>query len=176
MPNWCYNTVTLECPDEILYDKLLESMKNNKWFSTFAPLTSNTIDDENNECWDTSEALEKWGTKWEANELEVVHCDVETFIIQISFDSAWSPPTIIYNTMKKDYDINVTAYYYESGMDYFGKYEINNLGEVDDNYNYPSNKKELEELKKNVSPELNDLMECEWERLEEMWEEEENNT
>ena len=60
-------------------------------------------------------------------------------------------------------------------MDFFGKFEINNLCEVDDSYSYPSNKQHLEELKKKICPELNDLMECEWERLEEMWEDEENN-
>ena len=174
MPNWCYNTVVLECPDAELYNKLLESMQNSSWFSTFSPVTT-TLDDEGNECWDTSEAIEKWGTKWEANELEVIHNDIETFTIQVSFDSAWSPPLAMYETMKKNYKTNVTAYYCESCMDFFGKYELNNLREVDDSFSYPSNKQELEELKKNICPELNDFMECEWERLEEMWEDEENN-
>jgi hypothetical protein len=93
----------------------------------------------------------------------------------VSFDSAWSPPLNIYETMKKEYNVNVTAYYYENCMDFFGKYEINNLHKVEDSYNYPTIKEELEELKKIICSDLNDLMECEWERLEEMWEEEENN-
>ena len=174
MPNWCYNSVVLECPDAVIYNKLLESMQNNRWFSTFSPITT-TLDDEGNECWDTSEAIGKWGTKWEANELEVVHSDIETLNVQVSFDSAWSPPLTMYEKMKKEYNINVTAYYYENCMDFFGKFELNNLCEVDDSYSYPSNKQHLEELKKKICPELNDLMECEWERLEEMWEDEENN-
>ena len=74
--------------------------------------------------------------------------------------------------MKKEYNVNVREYYYENCMYFFGKYEMNDLQEVDDSYSYPTNKEELGEFKKEICPNLNDLMECEWERLEEMWEEE----
>jgi hypothetical protein len=38
MPNWCYNSATFICPSKEMYDKLLQSIKQDNWFDTFASL------------------------------------------------------------------------------------------------------------------------------------------
>jgi hypothetical protein len=38
MPNWCYNYAEIRCPNKDVYNKLLDSIKNKCWFTTFAPL------------------------------------------------------------------------------------------------------------------------------------------
>jgi hypothetical protein len=62
----------------------------------------------------------RWGTKWDVGGAD---CDIELdddglgFIA--SFDSAWSPPTGVYEQLVED-GFEVRAYYYESGMGFAG--------------------------------------------------------
>jgi hypothetical protein len=173
MPNWCYNYVIITLPTADLYNKLLESVENKNLFSTFVPLGTE-IDDDGNEVWDYDTACVKWGTKWEANEIEVCNNDYDTLTVNLSFDTAWSPPFYVYDTMFEEKNIFTTAYYYESGQEFFGKYQPSDVNKIDDHYGYPSDKEELENLKKMISSDIYDFMECEFEGLLERWEEEEN--
>jgi hypothetical protein len=68
----------------------------------------------------------KWGTKWNA-------CDVEMQLedeteVSISFNTAWSPPLEVIEAIAKKYPFaDITLSYYEEGMGVQG--EIKNWGE-----------------------------------------------
>ena len=168
MPNWCHNHTCITCPTKDLYDKLIESIENEKWFSTFAPLEFQ-VDENGEEIWDMTEAYSKWGTKWEPNELELRNCAEEDLCIELSYDTAWCPPLEIYKTMYSTNNILVTTYYYESGEETFGKYDSE---DGDLFYSYPSNKEELMELRVSIPEDIYCFMESEWENLQELWGEE----
>ena len=168
MPNWCYNSTTLTCPSKDVYDKLLESIKNDTWFQTFAPLDDNKPSD----YWNYEEAVDRWHTKWQPSDLEITSEDDVNYIIDLSFDTAWSPPTGVYNIMNKKYSIETTSYYYELGCEYFGRCIYAGEGEMDETFDIPSNKEELTELQKKIGSELNEFMIPTWECLEEQWEDE----
>lgn len=178
MPNWCLNSAHFICPSKEIYNKLLESIKNDKWFQIFAPLELDT--QENPECWDYARACEVWHTKWSPTDVEINDCDENECSLHISFESAWSPPTGVYNLMSKNYKIDVIAYYDEPGNCFFGRCMYTNNDkeqlEVDDTYDYPSNEDELEELRKviGIGSELDEYMSGEWIILKEMWDEEED--
>jgi hypothetical protein len=175
MPNWCLNTANFICPSKEIYEKLLESIKNDTWFQTFAPLELDPIIYPDG--YDYGKACEVWNTKWSPTDVEINDYDENNYTINISFESAWSPPTGVYNLMSKNHNIDVIAYYDEPGNCFFGRcmYANNdkeNL-EVDDMYDYPSNETELEELRKHIGIgcELDEYMSCEWINLKERWDE-----
>ena len=191
MPNWCYNCATLKCPTLDTYKKVVDAIQKNLLFSTFVPLSShNECDDDNNECDDDNNeghnddnniegddwidlAYKKWGTKWEAQDIELTYLNEETLEIHAFFDSAWSPPLAFYTTLHKNQNIDITAHYHESGMEFFGKFEYTDTSKIDESYSYPSDMEELEELKDVIDDDMWCFMSCEWENLQELWEEEE---
>jgi hypothetical protein len=170
MPNWCYNYVTFFCPNKEIYDKLITAMLEDLWFETFAPLG---LDPEKyKDGWDYKTAIEMWGTKWDPADFEILNKNDEVFMIDVSFDTAWSPPNGVYSKMYENFGIEIVGYYYELGCEFFGwcKYSKNVV--FDENFTIPSNKKELEQIKKDISSSLNDFMEPTWDSLEEQWIEE----
>jgi hypothetical protein len=171
MPNWCHNLATFTCPSKEIYDKLLLSIQNDNWFETFAPLGLDKDEFENG--WEYDVAIEKWGTKWSPCDLEILTTDEEKMIIEISCNTAWSPPQGVYKTMNKVFDIVTDAVYEELGSEFFGRCFYENEEEVDNCYEIPSNLEELNELRKIIGPELDDYMGSTWEQLQEDWQDEE---
>uniref|UniRef100_A0A6C0D8B0 YubB ferredoxin-like domain-containing protein n=1 Tax=viral metagenome TaxID=1070528 RepID=A0A6C0D8B0_9ZZZZ len=170
MPNWCYNFATINCPSREVYEKFLDSIVLNTWFETFAPLG---LDSEKPEGgWDCDKAIEVWKTKWAARDVEILNQYDDDLLLEIRFETAWTPPTGVYSIMNKEHDIEVTAFYNEVGCDFFGRCVYSKEKEIDEFFNHPSNKKELEELRKTISNELDDYMSFTWEELEERWKEE----
>jgi len=193
MPNWCHNFATLTCPSKEIYDKLLEAIKQNVWFETFAPLGLDPEIYENG--WDYYTAIDVWKTKWGATDVQILRedndddnnndndIDEETIkeiiddrkrdlTLELYFETAWSPPTGVYSIMNKNYGIEVTALYDEEGCDFFGRCIYSKEQEFDETYEFPTNKEELEELRKVIGRELDDYLSSTWERLEEEWNEE----
>jgi hypothetical protein len=169
MPNVCYNSATFVCPSKDKYNVLLESIKNNTWFQTFAPLVEGINDSD---YYDRELAWEKWGTKCIPDELEINNSYDESYTIEVSFETAWNPPGAVYKTMYDNYSIKTTAYYYELNCDFFGRYVYSDEEEIDEVYDIPSNQKDLEELQKNIDSDLNDYMMCIWDYIAEQWEDE----
>jgi hypothetical protein len=167
MPNWCYNYATVVCPSKEIYDKLLNAINQNTWFQTFAPLGL-----ENETGWDYNKAIEIWKTKWDANDVQILNQYEDDLLLELSFETAWSPPTGVYDIMNKTFGIDSTAFYSEEGCDFFGKCIYSKETETDETYEFPSNKKELDELRKVIDAELDDFMSSTWEELEERWKEE----
>ena len=170
MPNWCYNYAHLYCPSKEVYDKLLDAITKQTWFKTFAPLG----DDEDD--WSYEKANEIWSTKWPPQDLEIGCNDETEFIIDLTFNTAWSPPIGVYKTMYANFGITTAAYYEELGNEFFGKCAYSQDEEFDETFDIPSNEKELEEIRSVIGfgSELDEFMSDTWEHLLEQWENEEN--
>lgn len=170
MPNWCNNCATITCPTKEIYDKLIDAISSDKWFETFAPLE--IVDGTNENGWDYHTAIETWGTKWTPSNIDLNNTDNENYTLDVTFDTAWSPPIGVYRIMNRQFDINITAFYEEYGCEFFGRFCISKEEEIDDVFDMPSDLDELTELRKIIGSELDDYMSFTWEHLQEDWEQE----
>jgi hypothetical protein len=73
--------------------------------------------------------IANWGTKWDFGLENVEQPDPNT--VTAAFDSAWAPPTRAYEQLM-ELGFEITAYYYEPGMAFVGKWEDG----CDDYYEY----------------------------------------
>ena len=109
MPNWCYNNVDITATTEegkaLLY-RVSTAETADGFFEMFRPLGE----------WDYNRSVEFWGTKWDVEPMDV---DFDGTTLSTSFDSAWSPPVALYEYLK-DQGFEVSANYYEPGMDFAG--------------------------------------------------------
>lgn len=140
MPNWCDNSVTITHEDKTKIDAIEASLQTEEqdWFSAVRPRPE--ADDEDWYGWNVN----NWGTKWSPSVHEFNRESDNT--IWISFDSAWSPPTTLYEFMSEEYDI--LAYYHEGGMAFIGKFENGD----DDYYEYDiSDRESIEALPEDVA-------------------------
>jgi|5_EtaG_2_1085323.scaffolds.fasta_scaffold01346_13 hypothetical protein len=64
--------------------------------------------------------LVNWGTKWDAYDYYIN--EVNDTYFEVSFDTAWSPPTAYYLALSKKYPLlRIEVEYSESGMDFAGR-------------------------------------------------------
>jgi hypothetical protein len=128
MPNWCNNYLTIEINDVEKANKFESFLKsldeaNEKQdkieeglLSYFLPLPEE--ESENWYMWH----IENWGTKWDVSDVDWER--LEENIFSMSFDTAWGPPTALYeNVTERDDGYEITAYYHECGMGFVGKFE-----------------------------------------------------
>lgn len=111
MPNWCNNSVEITGSAETL-EAMAAAAKEGKLLEYFAPIGE----------WDYETAVDTWGTKWDVT-CDDPHFDPDTNTLTMHFDSAWGPPTEAYPKAEEAHDVRITAYYYECGMMFAGKYE-----------------------------------------------------
>jgi hypothetical protein len=116
MPNWCTNAVTISHEDVTKIDAIETALKTEEknFFQVIRPMPESEKDD-----W-YSWNVNNWGTKWDASVYEWERQDETT--ITINFDTAWSPPTTLYEFMEEE-EYNVDAYYHEGGMSFCGKFQ-----------------------------------------------------
>ena len=63
--------------------------------------------------------LQNWDTKWDAYDVEVTDDDIEQ--LEITFNTAWSPPEAICERIREDYpDVSVSWFYDEPGCEIAG--------------------------------------------------------
>lgn len=134
MPNWCTNSLTLtgkkewidalvkvsETDDKDIFMHLRPCIEDAEWYS---------------DKW-YSWNCDNWGTKWDADEVEVGSCDGEC--IDLHFQSAWSPPIALYEYLVEN-GWEVEAYYYEEGMQFCGQF----VDGEDSSYEMPSKEEVL---------------------------------
>jgi hypothetical protein len=134
MPNWCDNTVYITHDDPKKIQVLVDAWKENKFFGTIHPEPDYTKvkvkptfpsikgndDPVNPESawWDWR--VQNWGTKWEITTDEA-YIDIQENEIKVSFATAWSPPTGIFDKLVDD-GYGVNALYYEGGCAFCGEY------------------------------------------------------
>ena len=139
MPNWCYNNldITAKTPEQMeMLERVSKAEAADGFISMFLPLpealketTSPTpqpgqanykgeqpvVDGCNN--WYDWQVL-NWGTKWDP---EIMDCDYDGETLTVSFDSAWAPPIAFYEWLVEQ-GYEVSANYYEPGMDFAGEW------------------------------------------------------
>ena len=153
MPNWCENFLRLEVPNKheadiieaVLNDNLevYEDYRKNyipegsaglPFFGEqplgllgyLMPEPKEDYDDTKTSFPDWySWRTNNWGTKWEVT---VEHWNRQenndgTVTFEFNFDSAWSPPVGVYDTVSQRDDWSVFATYIEGGMDFMGYFE-----------------------------------------------------
>jgi hypothetical protein len=133
MPNWCYNnldiTATTDEQKELL-ERVSKAEASDGFIGMFLPLPEalretvkgtgeedqTVFVDGFNNWYDWQVA--NWGTKWDVDPLDV---DFDGTTLSTSFDSAWSPPVAFYEWLQEQ-GFEVSANYYEPGMDYAGEW------------------------------------------------------
>ena len=140
MPNWCsnYATFTHEDPEQI--NRLIKAAVAGKLFSEFLPCPPELLEEvpTGDDYVQRRDALiarnkelhgydswyewnvDNWGTKWDIGEVDEDNFNVSEDGKSVSFwfDTAWAPPLNFYD----DIPFTVTAYYYETGMGFCGKW------------------------------------------------------
>lgn len=148
MPNWCNNYATLTGPKEKIDQLIVEMKKSDERDSPYEILNvlrPRPADQEEN--W-YSWNVENWGTKWDISLAGYEIVDETT--VTLSFDSAWSPPTCIYEFLVGE-GWNVDAYYYEPGMAFCGRYQDG----YDDYYEYSD--MSADEIEEEIPSEINEM-------------------
>ena len=132
MPNWCSNGITLRHADPAMIERAAKALQEGTFLQEFIPCPQELTEAVAN--FSTNEAMvakygysswydfniANWGTKWDVNSDNVEIADANT--VTAGFDSAWAPPTNAYEKLM-DLGFEVTAFYYEPGMQYVGKWD-----------------------------------------------------
>jgi hypothetical protein len=136
MPNWCNNNITISGPaDKIrqLWDTA-QTADEGKFglLEAMAPIGD----------WEYGTAVDTWGTKWDVNDegLEIIEHGNGTAEITGWFDSAWAPPIGAYEKfIEANEDCEISASYYEMGMDFAGFWngEEEHLDDLHEEYKQP---------------------------------------
>jgi len=141
MPNWCDNTVKIYGPKEKL-KRLKDWGHDGSLLEAMVPLGD----------WDYNKSVQEWGTKW-----DVEMCDAQfeemaddDWMLNGSFQSAWSPPIEAYATwLAANEDCELYATYYEPGCAFCGIWDNGQ----DDLYELPGT---AQEAKDTIPQELDD--------------------
>lgn len=123
MPNWCYNSATLYNEDKSVIDGLEQELSK----EDAQPL--NYLRPNPSGEWEYDWCVSNWGTKWDVSPHDWEREDDNTIVMH--FDSAWAPPTVLYDFLNEN-GWSVRAYYHEPGMAFAGRYEDGS----DDFYEY----------------------------------------
>lgn len=119
MPNYCDNTLSISHSDLTKVNALeAEMSKKNEQGHSMAELFQFLRPNPSGE-WNYDWSVNNWGTKWEAGIIDWERSDDDT--IWISFESAWCPPTALYDYLVEE-GWNFEAYYNETGCAFCGKY------------------------------------------------------
>lgn len=149
MPNWCYNSATLSHPDKTKIDALEEELKKEQ------PQVLNHLRPNPSGEWEYDWSVSNWGTKWDVSPMDWEREDDNTIIMH--FDSAWSPPTVIYDFLTEE-GWNVSAMYHEPGMGFAGRYEDGS----DDYYEFDyTDRESVESLPEDIQDFTNALSDLE---------------
>ena len=141
MPNWCNNTVSVAHQDPEKLRALVDAINEGKFCHHVIPtpqaLTDTVAGFPGEDQREAHEAQMKrnlelygakdwydfqtsrWGTKWDVDAYETVEFDPAG--VTFGFDSAWSPPIGVYEALVEQ-GFSVTAFYYEPGMCFAGKW------------------------------------------------------
>ena len=132
MPNWCSNTIEIEGTKEQInaFVSFLDEQNGKEWFTFFKP-TPPELKEEGWYEWN----IENWGTKWNCDAQDWVKVDnpsADESSVTFWFDSAWSPPTALYEFIEATSTLNIKASYNEGGMGFVGEF----VDGVDECFNY----------------------------------------
>ena len=150
MPNWCSNTIEIEGTKEQInaFVSFLDEQNGKEWFTFFKP-TPPELKEEGWYEWN----VENWGTKWNCDAqdwVKVENPNADESSVTFWFDSAWSPPTALYEFIEATSTLNIKASYNEGGMGFVGEF----VDGVDECFNYES-LEDLEDIPEHLVDEWN---------------------
>jgi hypothetical protein len=150
MPNWCSNTIEIEGTKEQInkFVSFLDEQGGKEWFTFFKP-TPPELKEEGWYEWN----IENWGTKWNCDAqdwVKVENPNEDESSVTFWFDSAWSPPTALYEFIESISTMNIKASYNEGGMGFVGEF----VDGVDDCFNYEC-LEDLEDIPEHLVDEWN---------------------
>jgi hypothetical protein len=145
MPNWCTNYVNVKCKDVEALAALMAMIDHKDgFFQQVKPCPEELIQDDLTTWGGTEEEQQQrkekqaamaekygspswydwrithWGTKWDVRGFEVCETDCyDLTMLRLQFETAWSPPTEIYEALK-DRGYTINAEYVDEGMGFIG--------------------------------------------------------
>ena len=145
MPNWCNNFVEVAHTDPVKVRALADAMNRGEFCSHVIPTPKDLTDTvagsvpegaerdaheaqmtRNVELYGAKDwydyQVSRWGTKWDVGGDSQADVSDDGLSMSASFDSAWAPPTGVYEELCAQ-GYQVRAYYYESGMCFGGIWE-----------------------------------------------------
>jgi len=159
MPNWCNNTIEIEGTKEQInaFVSFLDEQSGKNWFNFFRPCPQELVDtvsgfvgEDKQSAHETQQkmniekhghadwyswSVDKWGTKWNCDAqdwMKVENPNEDQASVTFWFDSAWSPPTALYEFIESNSELSVTASYLEEGMSFVGQFS----GGIDECYEF----------------------------------------
>lgn len=152
MPNWCSNSATVSHKDPKQIARLVKAFQGNGLMQEFYPCPQDLLDtvagalaitDPGYEAFLKQQADNKakyghtdwydwkvanWGTKWDVSSKYPEQCRVSPCgkSVELSFDSAWSPPIGFYEHLHDEFGFNIKAYYHEGGVNFCGRWHNGN--------------------------------------------------
>lgn len=159
MPNWCENKLWINTDNKKIYNKIKTHLntepktnENGEYvdvglFGLLYPepdynttpvkkAFSDGFVEDKKQAWYDWRVL-NWGTKWDVRSNDMFGIDYheddinKEYIIEMSFSSAWSPPTEWAKYVEEKHDLHITLNYFEDGIGFCGRYET---GVGDDYY------------------------------------------
>ena len=147
MPNWCNNRVVISHEDSSKLNDLVIAIQTGRFCDYVIPVPEDLKivagrvgDDTNPEQIElerrTAENIQKygagnwydfcvnrWGTKWDVDPYDPADVKIDQYgVVEFGFDSAWAPPTGVYDALVEQ-GFSVEATYYEPGMAFVGRYD-----------------------------------------------------
>ena len=177
MPNWCNNTIEIEGTKEQInaFVSFLDEQSGKNWFNFFRPCPQELVDtvsgfvgEDKQSAHESQQKLniekyghadwyswsvDNWGTKWNCDAqdwMKIENPNEDQASVTFWFDSAWSPPTALYEFIESNSEFIVTASYLEEGMSFVGQFS----GGMDECYEF-SDLDSLEEIPEELVDEWN---------------------
>ena len=172
MPNWCNNTVSIAHQDPEKLRALVAAVNEGKFCNHVIPVPEDLQivagflgDGDEQRALEAKEqenlkkygvknwydfCVNRWGTKWDVDAYEKVKFDAQG--VTFGFDSAWSPPIGVYEALVED-GFSVTAFYYEPGMCFCGKWSDEDGDEF-----YEIGSMTSEQVRETIPEDLDDVM------------------
>jgi len=132
MPNWCLNNVTIAHEDPAKLTELVDAYKRGELMEHYMPTPRDPNDPtkllgegkpitfDGSEDW-YSWRCNNWGTKWDVGGEDAFYSDNPEGLV-LSFDSAWAPPIMFYEFMKRKHGFDIRASYWEPGVAFCGEW------------------------------------------------------
>jgi hypothetical protein len=177
MPNWCSNTIEIEGTKEQInkFVSFLDEQNGKNWFNFFRPCPQELVDTVSGFVGEDKQSvheaqqksniekyghadwhswsIDNWGTKWNCDAqdwMKIENPSEDQASVTFWFDSAWSPPTALYEFIESNSEFIVTASYLEEGMSFVGQFS----GGMDECYEF-SDLDSLEEIPEELVDEWN---------------------
>lgn len=122
MPNWCMNNLTISHDDPSKLQEFADAYNSGSVCEHFIPQPDDLGSDAFGENGWYTWNMNNWGTKWDFGKEEYdMSATVDNNEIILSYNTAWSPPTPLYDHLV-ELGYKIRASYFEPGCGFCGIY------------------------------------------------------